>query len=120
LVAFVGFNLIQRKYRKMDLFGLMRLPSEDLIIPQEQVYQAVEYLLPVLRSMRKNKQLKLEKRLKGGTVEEVIAKGLENLGVYHAKMPLVQNAEGDYQSEDIKLLFFYHNRTVGYDLHKHF
>jgi glycerol-3-phosphate O-acyltransferase len=120
VIAFVTFNLIQRKYRKMDLFGLMRLPSEDLIIPQEQLHEAVEDLLPVLRSMRKNKLLKLEKKLKGGSVEEVIAKGLENLGVYHAKMPLLQNAEGDYQSEDIKLLFFYHNRTVGYDLHKHF
>lgn len=121
VLAFVGFNLIQRRYRKMDLFGLMRLPTEDLIIPQEQVYQAVETLLPVLRTMRKNKQLKLEKRLrKGGTVEEVIAKGMENLGVYHAKMPLLQNEEGDSQSQDIKLLYFYHNRTVGYDLHKYF
>ncbi|MCF8258931.1 MAG: 1-acyl-sn-glycerol-3-phosphate acyltransferase, partial [Flavobacteriales bacterium] len=120
ILAFVAFNIIQRKYRKMDLFGLMRLPTEDLVIPQEQVYQAVESLLPVLRAMRKNKQLKLEKRLKGGTVEEVIEKGMENLGVYHAKMPLVRNSEGDYLTEDIKLLYFYHNRTVGYDLHKHF
>jgi glycerol-3-phosphate O-acyltransferase len=120
VLAFVGFNLIQRKYRKMDLFGLMRLPTEDLVIPQEQLFQAVETLLPVLRAMRANKQLKLEKRLKKGTVEEVIEKGMENLGVYHAKMPLVRNPEGDYLTEDIKLLYFYHNRTVGYDLHKHF
>ncbi len=120
VIAFVAFNLIQRRYRKMDLFGLMRLPTEDMVIAQEQLFQAVETLLPVLRGMRKNKQLKLEKALKSSSVEEVIAKGMENLGVYHAKMPLVRNAEGDYQTEDIKLLFFYHNRTVGYDLHKHF
>jgi len=120
VLAFVAFNIIQRKYRKMDLFGLMRLPNEDLIIPQEQLFQAVETLLPVLRTMRANKQLKLEKRLKKGTVEEVIEKGMENLGVYHAKMPLVRNEEGDYLTEDVKLLYFYHNRTVGYDLHKHF
>jgi glycerol-3-phosphate O-acyltransferase len=120
VIAFVAFNLIQRRYRKMDLFGLMRLPTEDMVIPQEQLFQAVETLLPVLRGMRKNKQLKLEKALKSSSVEEVIAKGMENLGVYHAKMPLVRNAEGDYQTEDIKLLYFYHNRTVGYDLHKHF
>ncbi len=120
IIAFVAFNLIQRKYRRMDLFGLMRLPSEDLVIPQEQLHEAVENLLPVLRTMRKNKQLKLEKKLKGGSVEEIMTKGMVNLGVYHAKMPLVRNTEGDYQSEDIKLLFFYHNRTVGYDLHKYF
>jgi glycerol-3-phosphate O-acyltransferase len=120
VMAFVAFNIIQRKYRKMDLFGLMRLPTEDLTVPQEQIYQAVDALLPVLRAMRKNKQLKVEKRLKNGTVEEVIEKGMENMGVYHAKMPLVRNEEGDYLSEDIKLLYFYHNRTVGYDLHKHF
>lgn len=120
VLAFVGFNLIQRKYRKMDLFGLMRLPTEDLIIPQEQLFQAVETLLPALRNMRASKQLKLERRLKKGTVDEVIEKGMENLGVYHAKMPLVRNSEGDYITEDIKLLYFYHNRTVGYDLHKHF
>lgn len=120
LIAFVAFNLIQRKYRRMDLFGLMRLPNEDLVIPQEQLHEALENLLPVLRNMRKNKQLKLEKKLKGGSVDEVMTKGMVNLGVYHAKMPLVRNAEGDYQSEDIKLLYFYHNRTTGYDLHKHF
>jgi glycerol-3-phosphate O-acyltransferase len=120
VLAFVAFNIIKRKYKRMDLFGLMRLPAEDLIIPQEQLYQAVETLLPVLRTMRLNKQLKLEKVLKGGTLDEVIAKGMANMGVYHAKMPLMQNEDGDYQSEDIKLLFFYHNRTVGYDLHKYF
>lgn len=120
VMAFVAFNLIQRKFRRMDLFGLMRLPSEDLVIPQEQLHQAVETLVPVLRAMRQNKQLKLEKALKKGSVDEIIAKGLENIGVYHAKMPLMRNAEGDYITEDIKLLFFYHNRTVGYDLHKHF
>jgi glycerol-3-phosphate O-acyltransferase len=120
VLAFVAFNIIKRKYKRMDLFGLMRLPTDDLIIPQEQLYQAVETLLPVLRSMRMNKQLKLEKKLKKGTLDEVIAKGMANMGVYHTKKPLVQNIDGDYQSEDIKLLFFYHNRTSGYDLHKYF
>ena len=36
LVAFVAFEMLQGKFPKLDLFGFLRLPEEDLEIPYEE------------------------------------------------------------------------------------
>ena len=61
---------------------------------------------------------KMEQELLDGSLAEIMKKGIANLGIYHAKLPLAYNADGDFQSQDIKLLYFYHNRLEGYEFHK--
>ncbi|MCB0659146.1 MAG: hypothetical protein KDC57_23555, partial [Saprospiraceae bacterium] len=51
-----------------------------------------------------------------GTVEELIDDGIRNLGIFHAKKPILINNQDQLVSEDFKLLFYYHNRLTGYEL----
>jgi glycerol-3-phosphate O-acyltransferase len=51
-------------------------------------------------------------------LDDVINHGLSNVGMYHAKRPLVKNQDGDLVSEDLNLLYYYRNRLEGYDLEK--
>ena len=53
-----------------------------------------------------------------GKIDQVIAHGLDNLGMYHSKRPLIRNKSGQLVSEDLNCLFYYHNRLVGYGLEK--
>ena len=50
------------------------------------------------------------------SLEVLVNTGLNNLGMYHAKRPLLVNQEGNIITQDLNLLYFYHNRLVGYNL----
>ena len=54
------------------------------------------------------------------SMDEIITHGLENVGMYHAKRPLIKDASGNLTTEDMSLLYFYHNRLHGYGLEKLF
>lgn len=118
VVAFAAFRIIKARYSKMDLYGLMRLPSEDLTIRPKQLMDAVGKLVERLREMYDNGEIQLEKEVREGSIANIVKKGVANLGIYHAKLPLMYNEDKDFQSQDIKVLFFYHNRLEGYGLHK--
>ncbi len=118
VLAFAAFRIIKARYNKMDLYGLMRLPSEDLIIKPKELMDAVDKIVDQLRILAENGEVHLEKEVAEGSLSNIIKKGIANLGVYHAKLPLMKNVDGDFQSQDIKLLYFYHNRLEGYELHK--
>jgi glycerol-3-phosphate O-acyltransferase len=118
ILAFAAFRIFKARYNRMDLYGLMRLPSEDLTIRPKQLMDSVDKIVERLREMHASGEIQLEKEILEGSLSNIVKKGIANLGIYHAKLPLMFNAEGDFQSQDIKLLYFYHNRLEGYGLHK--
>lgn len=118
VLAYAAFKIFKSRYSKMDLYGLMRLPSEDLTIKPKELMDAVDKLVERLRELAANGEVHLEEEVAEGSLATIIKKGLANLGIYHAKLPLMKNVDGDFQSQDIKLLYFYHNRLEGYGLHK--
>lgn len=118
LVAFCGFVILQKKFKKLDLYNLMRLPEEELIIPREQFYSTFETLLQRAHKMYNKGEVSISPSLTGDP-EDIIRQGLKNVGMYHAKRPLLLNKEGDLTTQDINLLFYYHNRLVGYNLEQY-
>jgi glycerol-3-phosphate O-acyltransferase len=118
ILAFAAFRIIKSRYSKMDLYGLMRLPSDELVIKPKELMDKVDKLVTRLREMHANGEIQLEKEILEGSLSAIIKKGIANLGVYHNKLPLMYNADGDFESEDITILYFYHNRLEGYELHK--
>ena len=119
ILAYSAFRIIKKRHPKMDLYGLMRLPTEDLIIKPKELMDVADKVVNHLRMLHENGEVQLEKEVQEGNLSSIVKKGIANLGIYHAKLPLMYNQEGDFQSQDIKVLFFYHNRLEGYELHKH-
>jgi glycerol-3-phosphate O-acyltransferase len=97
----------------------MRLPSEELVVKPKELMDSVDKLVTHLREMYANGEIQIEKEILEGSLSDVMKKGIANLGIYHAKLPLMYNLEGDFESQDIKILYFYHNRLEGYGLHKY-
>ena len=52
-------------------------------------------------------------------LHEIIELGIMNVCMYHPNLPIMRTKEGNITSEDLKLLYYYHNRLLGYGLHKH-
>ena len=53
-----------------------------------------------------------------GNADLVIKHGLDNCGIFHLNRPVLKNKKGNIVTQDLSLLYYYHNRLVGYDLEK--
>ncbi len=115
LVAFVAFEMWLRKHPKLDLFGVLRLPEEELAIPYDEFKDVFKKVRKELYHMKDNGKVHLATHLKG-ELDIVIRRGLENVGIFHLKRPLLRNKKGDIITQDLNVLYYYHNRLVGYDL----
>lgn len=117
LVAFVAFEMWQQKHPKLDLFGLLRLPEEDLVLPYEEFRTVCKRVRKQIYGLKSEGKVNHATHLKG-KIDLVIRHGLENVGIFHLKRPLLFNKEGNIITRDLNTLYYYHNRLVGYDLEK--
>ncbi len=117
LVAFVAFEMWQRQHPKLDLFGLLRLPEEDLVIPYDDFRAMCKRVRKQIYLLKEQGKVNRATHLKGD-IDLVIKHGLENVGIFHLKRPLLFNKEGNIITRDLSTLYYYHNRLVGYDLEK--
>ncbi len=115
LVAFAAFQYFKKKYKKLDLYDLLRLPKEERIIPYSEFKEIFDKLRNQVLVLNKEGTVGIANHLPG-ELEEVIKLGLNNVGMYHAKRPLLLNKNGDIVSENLSTLYYYHNRLVGYEL----
>ena len=115
VVAFTAFNLLKHYYPKLDLYGLLRLPPEDSEISYETFEGAVAQIKFHLENMANEGKIKLSRMIKG-EVKDLIENGLKNLGIYHKNAPLKMDKQQQLLSQDMELLYYYHNRLTGYGL----
>jgi glycerol-3-phosphate O-acyltransferase len=118
LVAFTAFVILRKRFQKLDLYNFLRLPDEDLIISKEEFNEAIDRLLKQVHELHSNGEVGISPYL-NAQPNEIIEHGLYNVGMYHAKRPLIRNEDGDLTTEDLNLLFYYHNRLVGYNLEQY-
>lgn len=118
LVAFTAFEILKKRYRKLDLYNFLRLPEEDLSITKREFNDVFEVLLNQVKALHDAGKVGVSPYL-SGEMQEIIDHGLNNVGMYHAKRPLIKTAAGDLITEDLNLLFYYHNRLVGYNLEQY-
>ncbi len=119
LVAFVAFELIKSKNKKLDIFDLIRIPIEEIVLGYEEFKSACQMVLEKILELKNQGKIDIAPHLLN-PMDELIAHGMDNVGMYHAKRPLIRDKEGHVITEDISLLYFYHNRLHGYGLEKLF
>nr|WKN38492.1 1-acyl-sn-glycerol-3-phosphate acyltransferase [Tunicatimonas sp. TK19036] len=117
LVAFVAFELIQKQYAYLDLFSLLRLSEEDLVIPYELFRESCEQVREEIFRLHQQGKVDIAEHMQHD-IDEVISHGIANVGMYHARRPLLKNREGNIIIPDLNILYYYHNRLEGYDLQR--
>ena len=115
LVAFLAFEMWQKKYPKLDLFSLLRLPEEDLELDYEEFRETFKRVRKEIYRLKDENKVHYATHLKG-EADIVIQRGLDNVGIFHLKRPLLKNKKGNIITRDLTVLYYYHNRLVGYDL----
>ena len=114
VLAFVAFEVFHQENKNLDIFSLLRLPSEDLEIPYDQFKIIIGETMTMIKEKEKEGQLICEDSF-ALDPEEFIIRSLHYLGGYHKQRPL-KISKGMIKTEDSKLLYYYHNRLVGYGM----
>ncbi|MBL7818204.1 MAG: 1-acyl-sn-glycerol-3-phosphate acyltransferase [Saprospiraceae bacterium] len=117
VVAFTAFNMLRANNESFDLYALLRLLPDDFVFPIEEFTAAVEAVQHGLFELEEKGRLKLSDIIHQSATE-LVNDGLKNLGVYHARKPLLFNKKGDIESDDFNTLFYYHNRLENFGLTK--
>lgn len=117
MVAFVAFEMLLRRFPRLDLFGFLRLPEEELEISYDEFREVFKKVRKEIYRLEESGSVHYASHLKGDP-DIVIRRGLENVGIFHLKRPLLRNKQGNIVTQDLNVLYYYHNRLVGYDLEK--
>jgi len=118
LVAFAAFNVLRHFNPALDLYGILRLPTDEFHFPLDLLSEVLDDLQERLYEMEKKGHIKLSKYVMKKSGEELIRLGVKDLGIYHAEQPLMFNKKDKLISESFKLLYYYHNRLDNYQLEK--
>ncbi len=119
VVAFAAFRLLQKRHPQLDLYQLLRLPSEDRIWTWQELAQACSRVVTEIRYRCDRGQLYREPAL-DKSPDEMLQHGIHNLGIYHDKRALrVDKRSRQISSDDLRTLYFYHNRLTGFHLEQH-
>lgn len=118
IVAFTAFRIISMKHKKLSLYSLLRHNEENLIsIDIFRKYVKIVY--EKLIEIKNEGEIHFADHLTDD-IDATIKHGLKNLGMYHTLPPLTQTKAKDIKIQHMNLLYFYHNRLVGYRLEKLF
>ncbi len=115
LVSFAAFQLLKRENARLDLYGILRLPTDEYVFADTALKDIVLQLKNQLLKMEKAGDIKLSEQIRW-ELDDLIADGIKRLGNYHLHKPLRYNKKGQIVSESFKLLYFYHNRLENYGL----
>ncbi len=115
VVAYTMFQLLQAFFNDLDLYGLLRLPDDEAYLPYQVFRSAIAKVQQELLELERNEQCKLSSKIKLD-LDEFIADGLKQIGIYHAKNVLYRTDKHDLKTDDILLLYYYHNKLRGYDI----
>ena len=118
LIAFLSFEIINNKYKRLELYNIFKLPNKDLEI--EVIYFTKFYnkAIKVIQELASNNKIKLSDEI-NYPIDKQIKIGCENLGLYHPIRP-VQLKNNIIKIKNIKMLYYYHNRLVGFNIEKIF
>lgn len=115
VVAFVAFEMLQKKYNHLDLYGLLRLNEDDRIINRAEFTEVCDRIIGRIRYLADRRKVHLATHMINDTAS-IIDHGIKNIGIYHEKKSLKYLNETTLITENMNLLYYYHNRLEGYGL----
>jgi glycerol-3-phosphate O-acyltransferase len=114
-VSYIAFKLFEKQHQKIDFYKFIKEPTIDLSIKLNNFYKESDILLNKLHKMHKKKELVLSDILIEGKSEEILADALRFSNSMSTTPPLYRKGIRLY-SDNLKVLYYYHNRLANYKL----
>lgn len=117
LVAFTAFRLIRQKHKNLDLYSVLRLPTDEIEIDYQEFKKAFSKLRNRVIDLFNEDKVDMATHMTED-IDKVIDLGISNVGMYHSRRPVLKNKQGNIITQDINNMYYYHNRMDGYELEK--
>lgn len=113
MIAYLAFEIFRQYFPSIDVYGLLRMPLSDFYIPRYYFLDKMRIFKQLLIDMEKEGALRLSSIFEQ-SVDKILEDGLEKIGLYHSLTPLKITKGGFLVSDDLELLYYYHNRINMY------
>ncbi|MBK7805865.1 MAG: 1-acyl-sn-glycerol-3-phosphate acyltransferase [Saprospiraceae bacterium] len=113
VVAFVAFHLIYEEYKESGLLHLVNQRNFSFAIDNSKFEEHVGLLLNHIVSLSTQGVVTISDE-SWSDVKQLIHEGLSKLGIYHAVDILKKDKTAQIICQDIRQLYFYHNRLLNY------
>ncbi|MFN4151824.1 MAG: hypothetical protein ACK4IX_12865, partial [Candidatus Sericytochromatia bacterium] len=117
ILAFTLFSLLKKDYPNMDLYRIVRLTPEEATIDIERVYKTLERVKNQIIILYQNNKVHIDSNLINKDASFIIKEAMHAFNTYYEK-DLINEKNGVFILDDIKTVFYYHNKLKGYDLEK--
>ena len=116
LVSFVLFNMLRKQYPDLDLYRLLKLNiNKQIRFKKDTVMKNIAILHKEINDLANQNQLYAGNIVGDKNIDAIYAKAMENYA-FDPKNKVAFEDNGDIILNDLELIFYYHNRVVGYDL----
>jgi len=113
LFSYVLFRYLVHLNPRLDLYQLIRIGAREACIQRSELIQLVDRFKTFLSEQEKNGVLKLATALKNTPADMLVDEAIRYLQMFYSK-EVVIDAGQQIHVQDMRLLFFYHNRLKGY------
>jgi glycerol-3-phosphate O-acyltransferase len=117
IIAFCIFNYLQKLYPKMDLYRLVKLTPEEATINKSDLYPLIEKVKEEIKNLESQNKISMDPVLRVETSQTIMSEALRNFNTYYADRLLI-DSDDNLILNDIKVIYYYHNRLKGYSLEK--
>ena len=114
LLAYAMFEHLKEQSPGLDVYHLLR-KDRELEVPLQAAYDRVDRALKDVRKLAREGRIRLDETVAGKDIVLVVNTALAHFESFHRGPALLRR--GDHLSLlDRKLLFYYHNRLVGFEV----
>lgn len=113
VVAFAAFHIIYEEYKEAGLMQLVNQRGKLFFIQSDEMIEKTTKLVKFVLEMYQRNQVTISDE-SWDDVPKLINEGISKLGIYHSVRVLKPGKNDELVCEDIRLLYFYHNRLINY------
>ncbi len=119
LVSYVLFGHLVHNNPHLDLYQLIRVGGRNTLIQRDVLLETMDRFKKFLAEEEQKGTLRLATRLRNKSSEETLSEALHYLQMFYSKEVVVDDGEF-LRIQDVRLLYYYHNRLSGYDFENRF
>ena len=115
LLAFTLFQMVKQAHPNLDLYRLLRSAGDGAGLMLGQVADALRRVLKEIQTLAQRGEIHLSDEIAEGDPTRIIQDALKHFGSYHRGGVISRRGDRLFP-EDMNLVYYYHNRLVGYGL----
>ncbi len=115
MAAFVLFTIIEELNPELELFDILKIPTKEIAISFKALVARSKKVIDYLNSL--DEGVKFAQTFQK-PLEEALKDGIYNVGIYHSQRVIKWIDKSTLGTEDLKLLYYYHNKMNHYNVPK--